>query len=131
MFFQTGNLLSLPMLLENYTPPLAGLPIFILRLATEVTWDSEKECFTTFAKELADFYAVRRNVYAEMSSQNATDSGSSSDNQDKGNNWRWTVEHVIFPAFRTMLMPPKTAGEDTSVLQLANLPDLYKVFERC
>lgn len=107
-----------------------------------MTWECEKECFTTFAKELSDLYAVRRNVYSEYvashkhhdSDNNAggdARSSSSSCSQSPAVTWQWTVEHVIYPAFRTLLMPPKSLSEDTSVLQLADLPDLYKVFERC
>jgi DNA mismatch repair protein MLH1 len=29
------------------------------------------------------------------------------------------------------LLPPKRLAEDGTLLQVANLPDLYKVFERC
>lgn len=47
------------------------------------------------------------------------------------NSWRWKVEHLIFKAFRTLFSPPKSFSEDGTVLQIANLPDLYKVFERC
>lgn len=47
------------------------------------------------------------------------------------NSWRWKVEHVIFKAFRMLFSPLKKFSEDGSVLQIANLPDLYKVFERC
>lgn len=35
-FVQDGKLVTLPMLLENYIPPLDELPLYILRLATEV-----------------------------------------------------------------------------------------------
>lgn len=45
--------------------------------------------------------------------------------------WRWKVEHILFKAFRTLFSPPKNFSEDGTVLQIANLPDLYKVFERC
>lgn len=45
--------------------------------------------------------------------------------------WRWQVEHLLFKGFRTLFSPPKHFSEDGSVLQIANLPDLYKVFERC
>ena len=45
--------------------------------------------------------------------------------------WRWTIEHAIYPAIKAQLLPPKTYAENASVLQVANLPDLYKVFERC
>lgn len=47
------------------------------------------------------------------------------------NPWKWTVEHVVYKAFRSHLLPPKHFTEDGNILQLANLPDLYKVFERC
>ena len=47
------------------------------------------------------------------------------------NPWKWTVEHIIYKAFRSHLLPPKHFTEDGNILQLANLPDLYKVFERC
>lgn len=45
--------------------------------------------------------------------------------------WRWKAEHVVFKALRSLLSPPKSFSEDGTVLQIANLPDLYKVFERC
>ena len=45
--------------------------------------------------------------------------------------WQWTVEHVIFPALRTDFIPPRKMAEDGSILQIADLHDLYKVFERC
>lgn len=45
--------------------------------------------------------------------------------------WKWTVEHVLYKAFRSHLLPPQHFTEDGNILQLANLPDLYRVFERC
>ncbi|NXT77393.1 MLH1 protein, partial [Zapornia atra] len=125
---EEGNLTGLPLLIDNYVPPLEGLPMFILRLATEVNWDEEKECFESLSKELAMFYSIRKQYLIDesnlTSSQNEeSDSGSTT--------WKWTVEHVLYKAFRTHLLPPKHFTEDGNILQLANLPDLYKVFERC
>ncbi|XP_058035857.1 DNA mismatch repair protein Mlh1 isoform X3 [Ahaetulla prasina] len=85
-----GNLIGLPLLIDNYVPPLEGLPMFILRLATEV--EEPGKCVRS---------------------------------------WKWTLEHVLYKAFRSYLLPPTNFREDGNVLQLANLPDLYKVFERC
>lgn len=48
-----GNLLSIPELLEGYVPFFGGLPIFLLRLATEVNWDDEEMCFNNLAEEFA------------------------------------------------------------------------------
>lgn len=121
-----GNLTGLPLLLDNYIPPLEGLPMFILRLATEVNWDDEKECFDSFSKECSMFYSIRKMYILE-------ESASSEDNELETDapSWRWTTEHILYKAFRMHLLPRKQFAEDGSVLQLANLPDLYKVFERC
>uniref|UniRef100_A0A7N8WWS8 DNA mismatch repair protein MLH1 n=1 Tax=Mastacembelus armatus TaxID=205130 RepID=A0A7N8WWS8_9TELE len=120
---QEGNLTGLPLLLDKYTPIMEGLPMFILRLATEVNWDSEKECFRDFSKECSMFYSIRKQyiLEAEPGEEQDTDV----------NSWCWKVEHIIFKAFRTLFCPPKNFSEDGTVLQIANLPDLYKVFERC
>ncbi|XP_038596811.1 DNA mismatch repair protein Mlh1 [Tachyglossus aculeatus] len=125
---QEGNLIGLPLLIDNYVPPLEGLPMFILRLATEVNWDEEKECFESLSKECAMFYSIRKQYIAEEPTLS----------ESQGEmpvsypvSWKWTVEHVIYKAFRSHLFPPKHLTEDGTILQLANLPDLYKVFERC
>lgn len=120
-----GNVLTIPMLLDDYIPNMEGLPMYILRLATEVNWDSEKDCFDTFARETSDFYSMKKSMFCTPH----TDSDSQDEYADKS--WKWTVEHVLYPSFRTLLFPPKSFAEDSSILQLANLPDLYKVFERC
>ncbi|XP_031359770.1 DNA mismatch repair protein Mlh1 isoform X2 [Lonchura striata] len=125
---EEGNLSGLPLLIDNYVPPLEGLPMFILRLATEVNWDEEKECFESLSKELAMFYSIRKQYIIEESSP----TNSQNEESESGSTtWKWTVEHVLYKAFRTHLLPPKHFAEDGNILQLANLPDLYKVFERC
>ncbi|XP_057703997.1 DNA mismatch repair protein Mlh1 isoform X3 [Corythoichthys intestinalis] len=120
---QEGNLRGLPLLLDKYTPIMEGLPMFILRLATEVNWDDEKECFRDFSKECGIFYSVRKQYIL------GTETGEAQDAEQ--NSWRWNVEHVLCKAFRSLISPPKHVSEDGTVLQIANLPDLYKVFERC
>ncbi|KAM9848189.1 DNA mismatch repair protein Mlh1 [Aulostomus maculatus] len=120
---QDGNVTGLPLLLDKYAPIMEGLPMFILRLATEVNWDNEKECFRDFSRECGMFYSIRKQYVLEAEP---------GDQQDAElNSWRWNVEHVICKALRTLLSPPKLFSEDGTVLQIANLPDLYKVFERC
>ncbi|KAK1905898.1 DNA mismatch repair protein Mlh1 [Dissostichus eleginoides] len=120
---QEGNLTGLPLLLDKYTPVMEGLPMFILRLATEVNWDNEKECFRDFGKECSMFYSIRKRYILEAEP--------GEEQEAEVNSWRWKVEHVIFKYFRTLFSPPKNFSEDGTVLQIANLPDLYKVFERC
>ena len=46
--------------------------------------------------------------------------------------WPWVMENVIYRALKLKsFMPPQTLNSDGSVLRVANLTDLYKVFERC
>ncbi|XP_007902238.1 DNA mismatch repair protein Mlh1 [Callorhinchus milii] len=125
-----GNLTGLPLLLENYIPALEGLPMFVLRLATEVNWDEEKECFETFSRECSMFYSIR-SQYILDERQASPSLGQQPEVLGSDTSWKWTVEHVVSKAFRTRLLPPKRFTEDGTILQLANLPDLYKVFERC
>uniref|UniRef100_A0A8C9EJV2 MutL homolog 1 n=1 Tax=Pavo cristatus TaxID=9049 RepID=A0A8C9EJV2_PAVCR len=123
---EEGNLTGLPLLIDNYVPLVEGLPMFILRLATEVNWDEEKECFESLSKELSMFYSIRKQYIVDE-----TNLTHSQDSDSGSPPWKWTVEHVVYKAFRTHLLPPKHFTDDGNILQLANLPDLYKVFERC
>lgn len=43
---------------------------------------------------------------------------------------KWQIEHVLFPAMKRYLTAPKSLLT-RDVVQIASLPDLYRVFERC
>lgn len=45
--------------------------------------------------------------------------------------WKYVTEHILYPAIRESLLPPKPFAHDSTILQIASLPNLYKVFERC
>lgn len=124
-----GNLTSIPLLLDNFSPPIDGIPIFVLRLATEIDWDKEKDCFEGICKETARFYSRIASELGACSSltPDSLDQPDSEDEQD----WKWVIEHVIYAALRKNFLPPKLFAEDATFLQIAKLPDLYKVFERC
>ncbi|XP_054016296.1 DNA mismatch repair protein Mlh1 isoform X2 [Hylaeus anthracinus] len=107
-----GKLNSLPVLLEKYFPCEAGLPLYILRLATEVKWSSEKPCFQNICRETAKYYS-------QMNPTHNT------------HDWKYITEHVLYSAIKESLLPPKHFSHDSTILQIASLPDLYKVFERC
>ncbi|XP_071503991.1 DNA mismatch repair protein Mlh1-like [Diadema antillarum] len=129
---EEGNLCTIPLVLDKYIPALEGLPMFVLRLATEVDWDSEKECFQTFARECGLFYGVPRNLkLGDRKGEGGETEPPKQEAELPDYNWRWTIEHVIYPALKSTFLPPKEFAGDASVLQVANLPDLYKVFERC
>ncbi|CAG5076108.1 Similar to Mlh1: DNA mismatch repair protein Mlh1 (Mus musculus) [Cotesia congregata] len=107
---KNGYIKSLPVLLEDYSPDVAGeLPNFVVRLATKVDWTEEQKCFEDISRETARFYS----------------------NVDFNKDWRHSIEYVLFPAIKESLLPPKEFAHDSSILKIASLPDLYKVFERC
>lgn len=88
--------------------------MYVLRIVTEVNWETEKECFESFARETAEFYSK---IPADAK-QNEKD-------------WEWITEHVVYPAIKDYFIPPKSFLENAAILEIANLPNLYKVFERC
>lgn len=47
---QQGCIAALPRLIDHYVPDLLGLPQFVLRLARDVEWGSETECFRSLAQ---------------------------------------------------------------------------------
>lgn len=112
----SGEITSLPIVLDGHKPPIEGLPMYALRLATEVEWETEQECFETFCRETAHFYAGP-----------CLDAGQG----DGPDSWKWVIEHVVFPAAKQTLRLPAEYVENSCVLQVASLPNLYKVFERC
>ncbi|XP_064486491.1 DNA mismatch repair protein Mlh1-like [Ornithodoros turicata] len=115
---ESGQILTLPVILDNHTPPMEGLPMYLLRLATEVDWETERECFDTFCRETADFYAMPH--YKDRTAEESPEKS-----------WKWVTEHVLYPATKAHLRLPSEFTDNSCILQIANLSDLYKVFERC
>ncbi|OBZ78145.1 DNA mismatch repair protein Mlh1 [Grifola frondosa] len=118
-----GLVESIPLLLGDYTPNLDKLPLFLMRLGPQVNWTSEMECFDTFLRELAFFYVPEPLTPAISQELRSEDMG-----EERA--MKWQVQHVLFPAISRYLVPPKTLL-DRDVVQVADLPDLYRVFERC
>ncbi|XP_034652231.1 DNA mismatch repair protein Mlh1 [Drosophila subobscura] len=109
---EDGLVGSLPSLVARHKPSATHLPVYLLRLATEVDWEQEAKCFETFCRETARFYA-------QLEWREDVSSG----------HQHWHTEHVLFPALKKYLLPP--AGLRQQIYELTNLPTLYKVFERC
>ena len=66
---ENGQILAIPMLLEGYIPDLYHLPMFVLRVATNVDWEEEEACFETFCQELANFYKVHKVSTSSLSNE--------------------------------------------------------------
>ncbi|KXZ55312.1 hypothetical protein GPECTOR_3g446 [Gonium pectorale] len=45
--------------------------------------------------------------------------------------YEYRLKHVVLPAMRGCLKPPRERATDGSVVQVAALERLYRVFERC
>ncbi|OCF38700.1 DNA mismatch repair protein MLH1 [Kwoniella heveanensis CBS 569] len=142
-----GKVETLPMLLTGYTPNLDRLPHFLLCLGTRVNWESEKECFVSFLRELAFFYSPRPlsdtpedaasnpnspgedPAAASLPSGASEEEISASTSTEEVNHQLWQLEHVLFPSFRKHTFWPR--DRLVEVNQVANLPDLFRIFERC
>ncbi len=102
-----GTLTGVPELIDNYQPPFELLPMFLLRLAVSVDWNSEERCFDSVCRELAEFYMVRpghtngalredlRRHVRTKTTQDAAEEGNEQVQVDEA--WRWCVQHVLFP----------------------------------
>ncbi|KAI0746867.1 DNA binding protein [Daedaleopsis nitida] len=118
---EEGLVETLPMLLRDYTPNLDKLPLFLMRLGPQVDWTGEQECFDTFLRELAFFYVPEPLL---------DDEAAEGDGEKMQKAMLWQIQHILFPAMARYLSPPKTLL-DRDVVQVADLPELYRVFERC
>lgn len=127
-----GQLISIPLLIKGYTPTMAKLPRFLMRLGPCVNWDEEEECFRTFLRELATFYTVERLPdLAGIKKQDIKDKNTieKCEIEKRNEEIEHALEHVLFPAFRARLIATKDLLP--GVVEAANLKGLYRVFERC
>ncbi|KAJ0977302.1 hypothetical protein J5N97_012776 [Dioscorea zingiberensis] len=152
---QQGNLMRLPVILEQHTPDMDRVPEFLLSLGNNVDWDNEKECFQTISASLANFYAIQPPIlpnpsgsgiqfYKKIKDQTNADITTSENIEEDSVDqdllieaetaWaqrEWSIQHVIFPAMRLFLKPSKVMATNGTFVQVASLEKLYKIFERC
>ena len=107
-----GELETLPSIIPSYHPLMSHLPLFIIRMATDVDYDDEKQCFKSICTELSAYYA--------RLSLTATDK-----------DFHFLSQNVIYPEIRRNLQPPAKFLKDGTFLKMTSLQELYKVFERC
>ena len=133
-----GEMVSIPLLMKGYTPSLAKLPRFLMRLGPCVDWVNEENCFHTFLSELASFYTPEQlpageayyNEQCDANIGDATEKANSGAGLEaRKEEMARVLEHVLFPAFKARLVATK--GLLKGVIEVANLKGLYRVFERC
>lgn len=129
------RLTTLPMLIKGYLPPFSKLPHFLRSLATQVLWDSEQDCLRDIARALAKFYTPEPLLNLSMNNDEEEDEDDEMQQQQRQEQEQEqqkineAVERLIFPAVKQRLLAPKWMVDH--VVEIANLPGLYKVFERC
>ncbi|CUA71089.1 DNA mismatch repair protein Mlh1 [Rhizoctonia solani] len=129
---EDGFVQCLPLLLPGYTPNIDLLPVFLMHLGPRVDWKSEKNCFDTVFRELARFYIPKPPLDLEAG-KDTSDEAEQAPNEQRdaaAKTLVWQNTHIILPAIQKYLVAPKRLI-DKDVAQIANLPDLYRVFERC
>ncbi|KAI1850151.1 hypothetical protein JX266_004530 [Neoarthrinium moseri] len=125
-----GELLSIPLLVKGYTPSMAKLPQFLLRLGPHVDWTEEQACFDSFLRELASFYVPEQLPSLPGNAEQLEAEDVPDEVKARRAHVRRAVEHVFFPAFKSRLVATKSLMNG-GVLELADLKGLYRVFERC
>ncbi|KAF5007460.1 hypothetical protein FDECE_6222 [Fusarium decemcellulare] len=125
-----GELVSLPLLIKGYTPPLVKLPGFLLRLGPAVDWTEEKACFESFLRQLATFYVPESLPALPGDPESLREENVPEELRGRRQHVRHAVEHVLFPAFKARLVATRSLMNN-GVLEVASLKGLYRVFERC
>eukprot|EP01128_Nolandella_sp_AFSM9_P005016 TRINITY_DN236_c0_g2_i3.p1 TRINITY_DN236_c0_g2~~TRINITY_DN236_c0_g2_i3.p1 ORF type:complete len:769 (-),score=128.83 TRINITY_DN236_c0_g2_i3:126-2432(-) len=121
-FDEYGALCTIPQIVANYVPALEDLAIFLLRLATQVDFSNEKPCLKMICRHLAWFYRL------DSSHRN---SKVVEEGVDPKETEQWKLQHILLPFACKRFRPPQSIAKDGSVVRVASLEKLYKVFERC
>ena len=122
------QLVSIPLLLKGYNPSLTKLPLFIRRLGSKITADDETECLHAIIKEIALLYIPP--IIKTINEKDATIPVEEKIDYTNRSEYVSTVlENVIIPCIKRRFLATKNLVRD--VVEIANLPGLYKVFERC
>jgi hypothetical protein len=121
----------LPQLCPQYSPPLAQLPLLLLRLATRVDWSAEEPCFEGVARAIAAAYAVQRQGYL-LAGPSAAETDPASAQAAKRALLEHIIGEVVLPHMKAhKFVPPSSCFGAGALVRVAALEDLYKIFERC
>jgi DNA mismatch repair protein MLH1 len=104
-------------------------------------WTEELPCFRSVANELAEYYAALPLEAEAEAAESAEDAGATAVGTRKapaagrdypGPAGSEAFLSVLLPGLKAHLAPPRQCAADgTTVVQLATLEQLYKIFERC
>ena len=119
---------TLPMILRGIQPVMDKIPFFLYRLGNAVNYEAEKECLQGIMQQIALLYIPE--IIDPSSNQELEppdiDNETTLNKRDKING---LLENFIFPQLRQKFLVTKNLSD--SIIQIADLPGLYKIFERC
>lgn len=128
---ETGCLISLPIVHEILKPFPQELPMFILRMATEIDYTNETKCFSGIAEELSHYYAkfIDFHSYNISLQEGIKDPLSKKINEEL----KFVYEHELFPELKKSFAVRKRFADDQDLTftMITCTENLYKVFERC
>lgn len=127
------TLFSLPIIMKGIYPCVAKIPHFLYRLGAGVNYDEEKECLKGVLQQIALLYVPEIIV---IDSQETAEAISDEEkellrqkNDLKRKELDISLEQTVFPLLKQRFLATKELISD--VMQIADLPGLYRVFERC
>uniref|UniRef100_A0A158R5Y2 DNA_mis_repair domain-containing protein n=1 Tax=Syphacia muris TaxID=451379 RepID=A0A158R5Y2_9BILA len=115
-----GSILAIPSLVDGFCPQLESLPALVSALVFDVDWDQEKTCFEGICWAMADFFTPKPEHCKGVSFSALSDPEIT---------WKAMYSDILFPNMKTNFLPSETLT--AQIRRLADLPELYKVFERC
>ncbi|EGW30722.1 uncharacterized protein SPAPADRAFT_56707 [Spathaspora passalidarum NRRL Y-27907] len=112
IIIEDNELTTIPMIMQGIQPDYNKLPYFLYRLGTKVNYEDEKSCLQMILRQIALLHLPEP---------------TSEENERK--KLEIQFESILFPEIKRQFLSPKSLLQ--GVIQIADLPGLYKVFERC
>ena len=102
---EDGTMTGLPNIIDGYFLETSKLPKFVYQMVNHVNWKQEMACFKDISCNLAEMYSISSEYEIESRTRIVGDA--------------------------LMYLKAPSDWVDTEIRQLAELNDLYKIFERC
>jgi DNA mismatch repair protein MLH1 len=133
---ESNELIGLPEIFPGYRPIPESLSIFLLHLATDVNWNIEQECFDDIAQILSEFYsqfAFTQDQCDKNNEESVDETKMQISNKSivESDNLSNIIGDTFWPIIRKFLIPSRDLLDSRTIIQIASLEQLYKVFERC
>lgn len=126
-----NRVISIPLIHQDIVPSSLKLPHFIYRLGTKVDYEDEKLCLQEILHQIALLYVPDAIPIADSADRGGSDARDTeaAENSTRRQLVDRVLEYVVFPLMKERFLVPNHLA--SSIIQIADLPGLYRVFERC